>query len=115
MAWPARPVATGRHATGAYAVLSSAVIPALPTIQRDLHTSETGVTWVLTGFLLSATFIVDHQANGFPSVTGFTETFVMATGFLIVCIVAGVLIPGRRPAPASLKLDAQLATNPDTG
>src|ERR1700749_3847802 len=38
----------------AYAVLSSAVIPALPTIQRDLHTTETGVTWLLTGFLLSA-------------------------------------------------------------
>jgi EmrB/QacA subfamily drug resistance transporter len=38
----------------AYAVLSSAVIPALPTLQHSLHTSETGVTWLLTGFLLSA-------------------------------------------------------------
>jgi EmrB/QacA subfamily drug resistance transporter len=38
----------------AYAVLSSAVIPALPTFQRSLHASETGVTWLLTGFLLSA-------------------------------------------------------------
>ena len=38
----------------AYAVLSSAVIPALPTLQHDLHTTETGVTWLLTGFLLSA-------------------------------------------------------------
>src|SRR5438067_9094903 len=38
----------------AYAVLSSAVIPALPTIQRELHTTETGVTWLLTAFLLSA-------------------------------------------------------------
>src|SRR6201986_3471628 len=38
----------------AYAILSSAVIPALPTIQRDLNASETGVTWLLTGFLLSA-------------------------------------------------------------
>jgi MFS family permease len=38
----------------AYAVLSSAVIPALPTIQHDLHTTETGVTWLLTGYLLSA-------------------------------------------------------------
>src|SRR5947209_20400975 len=38
----------------AYAVLSSAVIPALPTIQHDLHASETGVTWLLTGLLLSA-------------------------------------------------------------
>jgi MFS family permease len=37
-----------------YAVLSSAVIPALPTIQRSLDASETGVTWLLTGFLLSA-------------------------------------------------------------
>jgi EmrB/QacA subfamily drug resistance transporter len=38
----------------AYAVLSSAVIPALPTIQHSLHTTETGATWLLTGFLLSA-------------------------------------------------------------
>src|SRR5205807_8665225 len=36
------------------AVLSSAVIPALPSFQHSLHTSETGVTWLLTGFLVSA-------------------------------------------------------------
>jgi EmrB/QacA subfamily drug resistance transporter len=38
----------------AYSVLSSAVIPALSTIRVELHASETGVTWLLTGFLLSA-------------------------------------------------------------
>jgi EmrB/QacA subfamily drug resistance transporter len=38
----------------AFSVLSSAVVPALPTIQHSLHTSETGVTWLLTGYLLSA-------------------------------------------------------------
>src|ERR1700710_378099 len=38
----------------AYSVLSSAVVPALPTIQHSLHTSETVVTWLLTGYLLSA-------------------------------------------------------------
>ena len=38
----------------AYAMLSSAVIPALTTIQHELHTTETGVTWLLTGYLLSA-------------------------------------------------------------
>ena len=38
----------------AYAMLSSAVIPALPSIQQSLHTTETGVTWLLTGYLLSA-------------------------------------------------------------
>ena len=37
-----------------YAVLSGAVIPALPTFQHDLHTSETGVTWILTAYLLAA-------------------------------------------------------------
>src|SRR3954453_13327711 len=38
----------------AYSVLSSAVLPALPTIQHSLHTSENGVAWLLTGYLLSA-------------------------------------------------------------
>ena len=38
----------------AFALLSSAVVPALPTIQHSLHTSETGVAWILTGYLLSA-------------------------------------------------------------
>src|ERR1700739_1296621 len=38
----------------AYAVLSSAVIPALPTFQRVLRASETAATWLLTGFLVSA-------------------------------------------------------------
>jgi EmrB/QacA subfamily drug resistance transporter len=54
---PARPsvvLAVVSLAALAYAVLSSAVIPALPTLQRGLHASETGVAWLLTGFLLSA-------------------------------------------------------------
>src|SRR3954463_11171749 len=37
-----------------YALLQSLVAPALPEIQRDLHTSATAVAWVLTAFLLSA-------------------------------------------------------------
>lgn len=43
-------------ATGvmAYALLQSLVIPVLPTISRDLDTSQSTVTWVLTAYLLSA-------------------------------------------------------------
>jgi EmrB/QacA subfamily drug resistance transporter len=37
-----------------YALLQSLVAPALPDIQRDLHTSVNGVSWVLTAYLLSA-------------------------------------------------------------
>jgi preprotein translocase subunit SecG len=45
------------------------------------------------GGQLSATFIAANTANGLPTVTGFTETFLMATGFLLVCLVAGFLVP----------------------
>jgi len=38
----------------AYALLQSLVTPILPTIQHDLHTSQSTVTWVLTAYLLSA-------------------------------------------------------------
>ena len=37
-----------------YAMLSSLVVPALPTMQHDLHTTETGIAWLLTGYLLAA-------------------------------------------------------------
>ena len=30
------------------------MVPALPTIQRDLDTTNTWVTWVFTGFLLTS-------------------------------------------------------------
>jgi EmrB/QacA subfamily drug resistance transporter len=40
--------------TVSYALLQSLVIPVLSTIQHDLHTSQSTVTWVLTIYLLSA-------------------------------------------------------------
>ena len=38
----------------AYALQQTMVIPALPTLQKDLHTTTTWVTWVLTVYLLVA-------------------------------------------------------------
>jgi EmrB/QacA subfamily drug resistance transporter len=38
----------------AYALLQTMVVPALPSLRTDLHTSTTWVTWVLTGFMLVA-------------------------------------------------------------
>ena len=38
----------------AYGLLGSAVVPALPVIRESLHASESGVGWILTGYLLSA-------------------------------------------------------------
>ncbi len=38
----------------AFSLLQSLVLPALPTLQRSLHTSAIGASWVLTAYLLSA-------------------------------------------------------------
>lgn len=38
----------------AYVLQQTLTVPAMPTIQRDLHTTTTWVTWVFTGFLLTS-------------------------------------------------------------
>jgi hypothetical protein len=50
------------------------------------------------GGQLAATFIAGHVHRGLPASTGFTDTFLMATGFLVVCALAALLVPGRRRA-----------------
>jgi EmrB/QacA subfamily drug resistance transporter len=47
-------LATLGLAATSFSVMQSMVIPVLPTIQHELDTSENAVTWVLTGYLLSA-------------------------------------------------------------
>jgi predicted MFS family arabinose efflux permease len=39
---------------GAFSLLQSLVVPVLSTLQLELHTSQSAVTWVLTAYLLSA-------------------------------------------------------------
>jgi MFS family permease len=102
----------------AFAALGNLIVQAVPANQTGVATGMNTVMRTLGGALggqLAATFIVDHQANGFPTVTGFDDAFLTATAFLVVCVLAGVLIPGRRPTAASLPLDAQLAASPDAG
>ena len=38
----------------AYVLLQSLVVPALPTLQAALHTSQSSISWILTAYLLSA-------------------------------------------------------------
>ena len=96
----------------AFAALGNLIVQAVPPTQTGVATGMNTVMRTLGGALggqLSATFIVDHMARGLPTVTGFEDTFVMATAFLVVCVLAGLLIPGRQSAPAPRVLDAQLA------
>jgi EmrB/QacA subfamily drug resistance transporter len=77
-----------------YAVLSSAVIPALPTIQRSLHASETGVTWLLTGFLLSAsvgTALIGKLGDTYGKQRLLVWTLVTLIAGTLVAALAGSL------------------------
>src|ERR1700739_1548146 len=49
---------------GAFALLQSLVIPVLSTIQAELHTSQSAVTWVLTAYLLSASVMTPILGRG---------------------------------------------------
>ena len=41
-------------ATLAFSLLQSLIIPAIPQLEHTLHTSESGASWLLTAYLLSA-------------------------------------------------------------
>jgi EmrB/QacA subfamily drug resistance transporter len=78
----------------AYAVLSSAVIPALPVLQRSLHASETGVTWLLTGFLLSAsvgTAIIGKLGDLYGKRRMLIWTLLVLSAGTLLAAVAGSL------------------------
>jgi hypothetical protein len=67
------------------------------------------------GGQLAATFITDHVAHGHPTVTGFTETYLMATAFLVVCVLAGLLIPRLGAEAGPPVLEGRLATASEPG
>ena len=81
----------------AYSLLQSLVVPVLPTIQHDLHTSQSTVTWVLTAYLLSASI--------FTPILGRVGDMVGKERMLVVTLVspgprlgAGGPVPVDRPA-----------------
>jgi MFS family permease len=85
----------------AFAALGNLIIQSVSSTQTGVATGMNTVMRTLGGALggqLSATFIAAHTIHGKPAVTGFTESFVMATGFLVVCFVAGLLVPKRATA-----------------
>jgi EmrB/QacA subfamily drug resistance transporter len=85
----------------AYALLQSLVIPVLPTISHDLHTSQSTVTWVLTAYLLSAsvfTPIVGRMGDMWGKER---MLVVMLSALAIGCVLSavassiGLMIAGR--------------------
>jgi MFS family permease len=80
----------------AFAALGNLIVGAVPPHQTGVASGMNTVMRTLGGALgaqLAATFIAGHTAHGLPTVTGFTESFVLATAFLLVGIVAAVGVP----------------------
>lgn len=85
----------------AFAALGNLIVQAVPSHQTGVASGMNTVMRTLGGALggqLSASFIAAHTIHGLPAVTGFTETFVMATGFLVVSMLAALLVPKTQAA-----------------
>lgn len=74
----------------AFALLQSLVIPVLPTIRAALGTSQAGVTWVLTAYLLSAS-VSTPMAGRLGDMTGRKRMFLgVLSALALGCLVAAL-------------------------
>jgi EmrB/QacA subfamily drug resistance transporter len=85
----------------AFSMLQSLVTPALPVMQRDLHTTASTVTWVFTALLLSVS-VATPLLGRIGDMVGKERTLLIGLGALAVgCLLAalapniGVLIAAR--------------------
>ncbi|HEV7753368.1 MAG TPA: MFS transporter, partial [Baekduia sp.] len=84
-----------------FALLQSMVAPALPEIQRDLHTTATAAAWILTAYLLSASIftpIIGRLGDMFGKErTLVASLVVLGLGTLVAALATSieVLILGR--------------------
>jgi MFS family permease len=102
----------------AFAALANLIVQAVPFTQTGVASGMNTVMRTLGGALggqISATFIADNTAHGLPTVTGFTSTYVMATAFLVVCVLAGALVPGRGRVADAPTIDQRVATASESG
>lgn len=80
----------------AYALLQSLVIPVLTTVQRELHTSQSAVTWVLTAYLLSAsvmTPILGRIGDMYGKKRVFVATLIaLAVGSLLAAVSTSIAL-----------------------
>jgi EmrB/QacA subfamily drug resistance transporter len=85
----------------AYALLQSLVTPVLTTVQAELHTTQSTVTWVLTAYLLSASIFTPIMGR-IGDMVGKERVFVvtliaLAVGSLLAAVASsiGMMIVAR--------------------
>ena len=98
----------------AFAALGNLIVQAVPPTQTGVASGMNTVMRTLGGALggqISATFIANNISHGLPTVSGFVDTYVMATVFLIVCVLAGLLVPGAAERAGSRTSEEPLAVS----
>jgi EmrB/QacA subfamily drug resistance transporter len=98
----------------AFAALGNIVVQAVDDHQTGVASGMNTVMRTVGGALggqLTATFLADHVRAGYPTMTGFTDGFVLSTCFLVVCTVAALLVPGRRSSAYVERFDELAATD----
>jgi EmrB/QacA subfamily drug resistance transporter len=94
----------------AFAALGNLIVGAVPPHQTGVASGMNTVMRTLGGALggqIAATFIAHNVLHGLPTLSGFTDSYWMATGFLIVCVLAGLLVPQARSASVQTRLAAE--------
>ena len=79
-------------AAASFTLLQSLINPVLPTIQRELATTQSTVTWVLTGWLLSAA-IATPLLGRIGDMVGKRRTFLIALAAIAVGNLVAALAP----------------------
>ncbi len=102
----------------AFSALGNLIVQAVPQEQTGVATGMNTVMRTLGGALggqIVATFLANNVLHGQPTVTGFTESFTLEAGFLVVAVLAGLLIPGVKQPRRAPMLDRELAQAQEAG
>jgi len=76
----------------AFALQQTMIIPALPTLQRELDTTTAWVTWLLTGFLLSAS-VATPLLGKLGDQHGKARLLVISLGIFLLGSIGAIFAP----------------------
>jgi EmrB/QacA subfamily drug resistance transporter len=89
---PLRTFAALGLSVGSFATLQSLIVPVLPVIQSDLHTTTAGVTWAVTAWLVSAA-VATPLVGRVGDLAGRRRTFLVS----IAGVALGSLLAAAAP------------------